>query len=235
MGFRNSPAYVQRMIDNILRKHRAYSRAYVDDITIYSMTKQDHLRHLQAVFSTLNDRNIKLAPKKSFIGYPSIKLLGQRVDALGLSTAEEKLTAISQLEFPKNLKDLETYLGMMGYLRQYAPYYLQIAEPLQKRKTLLVRTLRKDVEGNARKKEAAKTGLAAVTPAELDSFHQLQTIFSRPIILTHHDPKRLLYVDLDTCKARGFGAMVYYCKNDETATDPPRKMSIEPIHHAKCR
>lgn len=35
MGFRNSPAYVQRMIDNILRDHRAYSRAYVDDISIY--------------------------------------------------------------------------------------------------------------------------------------------------------------------------------------------------------
>ena len=229
MGFRNSPAYVQRIIDNILREYKAFSRAYVDDITIYSMTKQDHIRHLHTVFATLNGMNIKLAPKKSFIGYPSIKLLGQRVDALGLSIAEEKLTAISQLEFPKTLKDLETYLGMTGYLRQYAPYYAQIAEPLQKRKTLLVRTLRKDVEGNARKKEAARTGLAAVTPAELDSFHQLQTIFSRPTILTHHNPKRSLYVDLDASKARDFGAMVYHCKNEQQAKDPPNQTSVEPI------
>lgn len=130
MGFRNSPAYVQRMIDNILQNHRVYSRAYVDDITIYSMTKEDHIRHLHAVFTTLNALNIKLSPKKLFMGYPSIKLLGQRVDALGLSTAEEKLAAISQLEFPRTLKDLETYLGMTGYLRQYAPYYAQMAEPL---------------------------------------------------------------------------------------------------------
>ena len=117
MGFRNSPAYVQRMIDNILRGHRAYSRAYVDDISIFSQTRREHLQHLQAVLSTLNRLNIKLSPKKSFIGYPSIQLLGQRVDAFGLLTTEEKLAAISQLEFPIMLKNLETYLGMTGYFR----------------------------------------------------------------------------------------------------------------------
>ena len=95
MGFRNSPAYVQRMIDNILRGHRAYNRAYVDDITVFSQTRREHLQHLGEVFTTLNQRNIKLAPNKSSIGYPSIRLLGQKVDALGLSTAEEKLAAIS--------------------------------------------------------------------------------------------------------------------------------------------
>lgn len=140
MGFRNSPAYVQRQIDDVLRDHRAYSRAYVDDITIYSKRKDDHIQHLHAVFPALDRRNIRLSLEKSFLRYPSIKLLGQRVDALGLSTAEEKLAAITQLEFPRTLKDLETYLGMTGYLRQYCPYYAQVVEPLQKRKTLLVRT-----------------------------------------------------------------------------------------------
>ena len=173
--------------------------------------------------------NIKLSPKKSFIGYPSIQLLGQRVDVFGLSTAEEKLAAISQLEFPTTLKDLETYLGMTSYLRQYTLYYAQIADPLQKRKTLLVRGLRKGIEGNARKKEADRTGLTGVTPAELDAFHQLQTIYSRPTILTHHEPKRRLYVDLDTSKAKGFGTMAYHCKDETQMNDPPRKSTIEPI------
>ena len=102
-------------------------------------------------------------------------------------------------------------------------------EPLQQRKTLLIRGLRKGVEGNARKKEAARTSLSGVTPAELDSFHQLQTLFSRPTILTHYESKRRLYVDLDASKARGFGAMVYHCKEEEQETDPPRKSTIQLI------
>lgn len=97
------------------------------------------------------------------------------------------------------------------------------------RKTLLVRSLSKGIEGNARKKEAARTGLTGITPAELNAFHQLQTIYSRPTILTHHDPKRRLYVDLDASKARGFGAMAYHCKDESQTNDPPRKSTIEPI------
>ena len=49
------------------------------------------------------------------------------------------MTAISQLEFPLTLKVLETYIGMTGYLRQYTPYYAQIIEPLQQRKTELIK------------------------------------------------------------------------------------------------
>jgi len=38
MGFKNSPAYVQRMIDGMLRAFRHICRAYVDDIVIFSTT-----------------------------------------------------------------------------------------------------------------------------------------------------------------------------------------------------
>ena len=61
--------------------------------------------------------NIRLSPRKSFLGYPSVHLLGQKVDALGLATAADKLAAITNLSFPKSLSQLEKYLGLTGYLR----------------------------------------------------------------------------------------------------------------------
>lgn len=72
-------------------------------------------------------------------------------------------------------------------------------------------------------------GLDALTPAELDCFHQLQTIFSRPTILEYYDPKRHLYIDLDASKARGFGTIVYHYKDEDSSNDSPRKSAIEPI------
>ena len=74
--------------------------------------------------------NIHLAPNKAFLGYLSVHLLGQRVDALGLATAEEKLAAIRNLEFSKTLAALDKYLGLIGYLKQYVLYYTAIAKPL---------------------------------------------------------------------------------------------------------
>ena len=130
IGFRNSPAYIQRMIDTILRPFRHFCRTYVDDIVVFSASQEEHKKHLTEVFSKLDAYNVTLSPRKSFLNYPSVKLLGQKVDALGLATSEEKLATIASLTFPRSLSQLEKYLGLIGYLRQYIPIYTAIVKPL---------------------------------------------------------------------------------------------------------
>ena len=60
-----------------------------------------------------------MEPAKSYIGYQSVQLLGQHVDAFRLATLYEKTRAIADLEFPKTIQQLETYLDMTGTLRHY--------------------------------------------------------------------------------------------------------------------
>lgn len=43
------------------------------------------------------------------------------------------------LQFPRTLRQLETYLGMTGALRQYVSNYAKRVEPLQRRKTDLLK------------------------------------------------------------------------------------------------
>lgn len=54
-------------------------------------------------------------------------------------TPEAKVKAFANPEFPATLPQLETYLGMTGTLRQYVPFYAKKAEPLQLRKTELLK------------------------------------------------------------------------------------------------
>ena len=215
MGYRNSPAYVQRMIDRILRSFRHFCRAYVDDIVIFFISLEEHLKHLNLVFQALSDMNIHLAPAKAFLGYPSVQLLGQYVDVLGLATSEDKLAAIRNLEFPRTLAALERYLGMTGYLKQYVPYYSAIVKSLQERKTLLNRNCR-STTGSARKSEASRAYLQTSTPKELNAYHQLQGIFGSATMLHYHDLNRQLYVNLDASKEFGFEAHVYHVKDDDS-------------------
>ena len=130
MGYKNSPAYVQRQIDRLLRRFRHFARVYVDDVVIFSKTLQEHLQHLRQIFELFTGSGISINPGKAFLGYPSVQLLGQKVDLLGLWTAEDKLRAISKLLFPTTLAKLETYLGMTGWLRDYIAHYAAIAKPL---------------------------------------------------------------------------------------------------------
>ena len=137
MRYQNSFAYVQRIIDRILQRQRAYARAYVDDIVIFSNTLKEHLKHLHNVFVTLKRMRICLSSKKSFLTYSFIQLLEQRVDVLELATSEDKLVTIAGLCFSISLSQLEKYLGLTGYLWQYISKYAAIIKPLQLQKTFL--------------------------------------------------------------------------------------------------
>ena len=237
MGFRNSPGYVQRLIDDILRPHRAFCRAYIDDIVIFSASLEEHVEHLNLVFEALDEKNLQISAKKSYLGYPTAKLLGQRVEALGLATADEKLEAIAHLHFPRSLAQLEKYLGLTGYLRQYIPQYAAITKPLQERKIYLNQTATKGASSNARKRIASTTKLAMPSPREQNVFHHLQKLFASPSILHHFDERRQLYIDLDASKEFGFGAHIYHSKADDKgqsntpplSPEDPKQLDKQPI------
>lgn len=228
MGYKNSPAYVQRQIDRLLRAQRKFARAYVDDIVIFSETQADHEAHLHEVFSVLQANNISIKAAKAFVGYPSVALLGQRVDSFGLATSAEKLKAIAKLRFPRTLKQLETYLGLTGWLRDYIAHYAGLSKPLQARKTELLRG--GPVAGSARRNYSSRTKVKDPTEKELLSFELLQSILSEPSYLVHVDASRQLFIDLDASKEFGIGAMLYYVKEQYLVDGqyPPRH-AIEPV------
>src|SRR5216117_1903990 len=86
MGFRNSLVHIQRYMYRVLRPFKEYCRAYIDDIVIFSDSESDHLQHLETIFQLFTDRRLSISPKKSWIAYPSVELLGFRVNALGCAT-----------------------------------------------------------------------------------------------------------------------------------------------------
>ena len=77
-----------------------------------------------------SEKNVSLSLEKSFIGYPSIELLGFYIDTLGIYSTEEKTQSFQKLEFPSTLKALETYLRATGFLCNMIPYYTQISDAL---------------------------------------------------------------------------------------------------------
>ena len=227
MGYKNSPSYVQRQIDRVLRAQRKFARAYIDDIVIFSHNLKDHIQHLREVFGILKENNISVKPTKAYIGYPSVRLLGRKVDSLGLATTEDKLAAIAKLRFPTTLRQLETYLGLTGWLRDYVEHYSKISEPLQLRKTTLLKGA--PVAGTPRRAYAGKTKLLNPTNAERESYNKLQEALGKKRYLVHFNPERQLYADVDSSKETGMGGMIYHVKREIKPNEYPSKRDVEPI------
>lgn len=227
MGYKNSPSYVQRQIDRVLRAYRKFARAYIDDIVIFSRTLEEHVVHLRQVFDVLKKNNISVKPTKAFIGYPSVRLLGQKVDSLGLATTEEKLAAIAKLKFPTTLRQLETYLALTGWLREYVEHYAKKAEPLQLRKTALLKGA--PIAGTARRAYASKTKFLNPTNEERESYSQLQHALGVKRYLIHYSPIRQLFADIDSSKETGMGGMIYHVKGTVKPGEYPPRRDVEPI------
>jgi hypothetical protein len=86
-GFRNGPAVFQQVMNNVLAPYLwIFALVYIVDIVIFSVTFEDHLKHLDKVFAAIAESGITLSPKKCNLGYQSLLLLGQKVSRLGLST-----------------------------------------------------------------------------------------------------------------------------------------------------
>ena len=129
-GYRNGPGVFQRIMQGILAPYLwIFALVYIDDIVVFSRTFDDHLAHLDMVFAAIAKSGITLSPSKCHFAYQSLLLLGQKVSRLGLSTHKEKVDAIVQLDQPRNVSELQTFLGMMVYFSAYIPFYSWIAHP----------------------------------------------------------------------------------------------------------
>ena len=69
-----------------------------------------------------------------------------------------------------------------------------------------------NVKGNTHKSMTDKTFIKELTLSELDSFHQLQSFFSKLTILIHYNLKCQLYTGMNTLKEFDFRAHIYYMK-----------------------
>ncbi|KAM4067500.1 reverse transcriptase (RNA-dependent DNA polymerase) [Hirsutella rhossiliensis] len=203
-------------MDRVLRPYKGFCRAFIDDVVIYSKTEKEHLQHLSKIFQLFERFNLTMSPKKSWIGYPSVQLLGFRVDAFGMSTTEHRLAAFAKLEFPDQLSVLESYIGATGYIRHLLPYYGALIEPLQRRKTQLLaqgREIGKIQQGNINKRRAfARNTKFEPSEKERLAFEAIQKEVASGRMIHHMDPSRQLFCQVDGSLQRGFACTYFHLK-----------------------
>jgi len=109
---KNAGATYQRAMNVIFYEYiRKTIECYIDDITVKSRNKEDHLAELKRVFDIMSAHQLKINPTKSFLGIASGKFLRFVVTSKGIHLDSEKVRAIQQMQSPRNLKELR---GLQG-------------------------------------------------------------------------------------------------------------------------
>ena len=92
---------------------------FIDDILIYSKSKEEHEGHLRIVLQTLRDHQLYAKFSKCEFWLTEVKFLGHVVSASGVSVDLENVEVVMSWEWPKSVFEIHSFLVFMGYYRRF--------------------------------------------------------------------------------------------------------------------
>ena len=119
-GVSNGPSCYSRLVARALeRLPPGFTMAYLDDILIYSKTVEDHFEHLKSVLDLHVQYGLKLNLKKCNLFQTKVVYLGHQVSQHGIEMVPEYVQKIQDWPLPKTGAELRTFLGFLGYYRDF--------------------------------------------------------------------------------------------------------------------
>lgn len=123
-GWKNSPAWFQKIMNETLKSYLGiFCNVYIDDIIVYSKTREEHKKHLSLVLNALSTACLKVNFKKSAFFQEKVVFLGRVFDGYTKSTKQESVDRISQLVKPYDVHSLRVFLGLAGHFRSFIKDY----------------------------------------------------------------------------------------------------------------
>ncbi|GJP71859.1 hypothetical protein CLOP_g2654 [Closterium sp. NIES-67] len=130
-GLTNAPSTFQLTMNEVFRSLLDKCViVYLNDIMVYSISREYNLTDLEAVFTLCNqDQLITKGSKCEFLK-EELEFLGHVISIEGLKIDPKKNDNIRNWEPPTNVKELQSFMGFVNYVRRFIPKMVESTAPL---------------------------------------------------------------------------------------------------------
>ena len=130
-GLANAPAFFMQLMQEVLSKQLdRFVVVFLDDILVFSRSKEEHEKHLTEVLETLKQNKLYAKKSKCSLFQRKIEFLGYTISAEGLSMEPNKVQQIKEWPTPTSVKQVRQFLGLAGFYRSFIKDFSSIASPL---------------------------------------------------------------------------------------------------------
>jgi hypothetical protein len=130
-GLCNAPATFMTLMQNVFADMLDVCViVFLDDVLIFSRTKEDHVRDVRRVLERLRQHKLYAKEDKCELFKEQIDFLGHVISGDGIAMDPSKIKAIQEWPALKSVDDVRSFLGLCGYYRKFVHRFSHIAAPL---------------------------------------------------------------------------------------------------------
>ena len=178
-GVKPASGIFERFIENKL-SNVPCTVVKIDDILITGKNDKEHVKNIKKVSEILNEVGALVNKSKCLFFPNEIICIGFLIDKNGIRVNPRKIDPIINMPQPTNVKQLQSFLGVVNYYSKFIPNMADIAKHLYKL-----------IEKNAIWEWKNECD---------DSFQVLKQRLSESPVLSMYDPDIPLKVDCDASK-----------------------------------
>jgi glutaredoxin-related protein len=130
-GLTNAPAYFMYLMNSIFMEELdIFVVIFIDDILIYSKTRDDHAHHIHIVLQKLRKHRLYAKFSKCAFWLEKVSFLCQILSKDGVAVDPSKVQDVLEWKQPRNVTDIQSFLGLMGYYLWFIENFSKIAKPM---------------------------------------------------------------------------------------------------------
>ncbi|GJX77433.1 putative reverse transcriptase domain-containing protein, partial [Tanacetum coccineum] len=130
-GLTNAPAVFMELMNRVCKPYLdKFVIVFIDDILIYSKTKEDHEVYLGLVLELLRKEKLYAKFSKCEFWLQEVHFLGHVVNQNGIHVDPSKIEAVKNWKTPTTPSEIRSFFGLAGYYRRFIANFSKIAKPL---------------------------------------------------------------------------------------------------------
>ncbi|GJR08089.1 putative reverse transcriptase domain-containing protein [Tanacetum coccineum] len=119
-GLMNAPAVFMDLMNRVFHEFLdKFVIVFIDDILVFSKSKEEHEEHLRTVLQILRQEKLYAKFSKCEFWLSKVAFLGHIVSAEGITMDPAKVEAITKWPRPTSVTEVRSFLGLAGYYRRF--------------------------------------------------------------------------------------------------------------------
>ena len=119
-GVTNGVSFFQRLVDKLIEKYKLSGTfAYLDNITVSGVNKNDHNIKLNALLNAAKSEGLTFNYSKCTYCRTEIDLLSYRVSHNIIQPDPERLPPLLEMKCPNSKSELRRVIGMFSYYAKW--------------------------------------------------------------------------------------------------------------------